>query len=157
MKWITRERPRIDRVACAWLIRRFIDPQPEFLFVPGDRVFEVAEREGATPFHVRGHGQEHAQAQKFGRTPDETGMDAIMRFYDLGADDPALVRVARIVHGADVFGSDASPESAGIRAIMNGYIDVFADDQELTRVAATVYEALYQWCRKQSPQSPSHS
>jgi hypothetical protein len=142
MKWVTRERPRIDRVACAWLIRRFVDPQPEFLFVPNDEVFEVAEREGATAFHVRGG--------KLGRTPDETGLDAMLRFYNLGEDDPALARLARIVHGADVFGSDAPPESAGIRAIMNGYVEVFSDDQELTRVAATVYEALYQWCRKQS-------
>jgi hypothetical protein len=148
MKWVTRERPRIDRVACAWAIRRFVDPEPEFLFVPNDQVFEIAEREDATPFHVRG-------ADKLGRTPDETGLDAILRVYELGRDDPALVHLARIVHGADVFGSDAPPESAGIRAIMNGYVDVFADDQELTRVAATVYEALYQWCRKQAARARS--
>jgi hypothetical protein len=142
MKWVTRERPRIDRVACAWLIRRFVDPDPEFLFVPNDQVFVVAEREGATPFHVRGGTLE--------RTRDETGFDAILRHYQLGGDDPALMHVARIVHSADVFGADAPPESAGVRAIMNGYVGAYADDQELTRVAVTVYEALYQWCLRQS-------
>jgi hypothetical protein len=140
VKWVTRERPRIDRVACAWLIRRFIDPQPEFLFVPADRVQEVAEHQDATPFHVRGAGGNLA------RSADETGFDAIVRVYDLGKDDPALVRLAGIVHGADVFGAEAPAEAAGLKAIMNGYVDVFADDQELTRVASTVYEALYQWC-----------
>jgi hypothetical protein len=129
MKWVTRERPRIDRVACAWLIKRFVDPQPEFIFVPNDQVFVVAEREDATPFHVRGG--------KLGRTPEETGFDAIMRFYELGREDPALQRLAQIVHGADVFGADAPVESAGLRAVMNGYVDVFADDQELLNVAVT--------------------
>jgi hypothetical protein len=141
MKWVTRERPRIDRVACAWLIRRFVDSQPEFIFVPTDQVHVVAEREDATPFHVRGG--------KLGRTPDETGFDAIMRFYGLGQDDPALQRLARIVHGADVFGADAPAGSAGVRAVMNGYTDAYADDHELLNVAVTVYEALYQWCRRQ--------
>jgi hypothetical protein len=141
MKWVTRERPRIDRVACAWLIRRFVDPQPEFIFVPNDQVLVVAEREDATPFHVRGG--------KLGRTPEETGFDAIMRFYELGQDDPALQRVAQIVHGADVHGADAPPESAGLRAVMNGYVDVYTDDHQVLDVAVTVYEALYQWCRRQ--------
>src|SRR3954467_8703706 len=103
MKWVTRERPRIDRVACAWLIRRFVDPEPEFLFVPNDQVEAVAEREGATIFHVRGG--------KVGRTPHETGFEALMRYYKVGADDTALQRVAQIVHGADVFGAEAPPES----------------------------------------------
>jgi hypothetical protein len=138
MKWVTRERPRIDRVACAWVIRRFVDPEPEFLFVPNDQVFGVAERDGATPFHVRGG--------KLGRTPQETGFDAILRYYNLGQDDPALVRLARIIHGADVFGAESPPESAGLRAIMNGYVGAYADDHELLRAAVTVYEALYQWC-----------
>ena len=72
-----------------------------------------------------------------------------MRFYGLGHDDPALQRLARIVHGADVVGSDAPAESAGLRAVMNGYTDAYADDHELLNVAVTVYEALYQWCRRQ--------
>jgi hypothetical protein len=140
MRWITRERPRIDRVACAWLIKRFIDPVPEFLFVPGDQVLERAEQEHATPFHVRGG--------TFGRTAGETGIDVLIRSYQLGEQDPALHQLARIVHGADVVEAGAPPESAGLRAIMNGYIDVYADDHELLGVATTVYEALYQWCRR---------
>lgn len=141
MKWVTRERPRIDRVACAWLIRRFIDEAPEFLFVPNDQVFEVAEREGAHIFHVRGG--------KFERTADETGFEALIRHFELGSDDPALQQLAAIVHGADVRTADAPPESAGVRSIMMGYVDVYADDHELTRVATTVYESLYQWLRRQ--------
>jgi hypothetical protein len=81
--------------------------------------------------------------------PDETGFDAILRHYKLGQDDPALARLASIVHGADVFGADAPPESAGLRAIMNGYVGAYSDDHELLRVAVTVYEALYQWCLAQ--------
>lgn len=141
MKWVTRERPRIDRVACAWLIRRFIDPTPEFLFVPNEQVLAVAERENATVFHVR--------AGAIGRTPEDTGFEALIRHFHLGEDDLALQRLARIVHGADVHGADAPPESAGLRAIMMGYVDVYADDHELTAAAVTVYESLYQWCRRQ--------
>lgn len=141
MKWVTRERPRIDRVACAWLIRRFIDPTPEFLFVPNEQVLAVAEQENATVFHVR--------AGAIGRTPEDTGFEALIRHFHLGEDDLALLRLARIVHGADVHGADAPPESAGLRAIMMGYVDVYADDRELTAAAVTVYEALYQWCRRQ--------
>jgi hypothetical protein len=115
--------------------------------VANDQVLAVAEREGATPFHVRGG--------KLGRTAEETGFDAILRYYKLGQDDPALAHVARIVHGADVFGADAPPESAGLRAIMNGYVGAYADDQELTTVAVTVYEALYQWCLGQAKKAPT--
>ena len=142
MKWVTRERPRIDRVACAWLIRRFIDPEAEFLFVPNNEVLAVAERENATVFHVR--------AGKIGRTPEDTGFEALMRHFYVGEDDPALQRLAAIIHGADVHGADSPPESAGLRAIMMGYVDVYADDHELTAAAVTVYESLYQWCRRQS-------
>jgi hypothetical protein len=140
MKWVTRERPRIDRVACAWLIRRFIDPEPEFLFVPNDQVAEVAEREHASSFHVRGG--------TFPRSGDETGFEALIRHYELAKDDRALERLARIVHGADVANADAPPESAGLRAIMVSYPDVFADDHELVATAVSVYESLYQWCRR---------
>jgi hypothetical protein len=141
MKWVTRERPRIDRVACAWLIRKFIDPSPEFLFVPNDQVLPVAEREGATVFHVR--------AGAIGRTPTDTGFEALMRHFKVGEDDPALQRMARIIHGADVFGSDAPPESAGLRAIMMGWVDVFTDDHAIIEAGAPAYESLYQWCRRQ--------
>jgi hypothetical protein len=141
MKWVTRERPRIDRVACAWLIRRFVDPEPEFLFVPNDQVMATAERENATIFHVRGG--------TVGRTPDDTGFEALIRHFHIGEDDLGLQRLARIVHGADVHGADAPPESAGLRAVMMGWVDVYADDHELVAAAAPVYESLYQWCRRQ--------
>ena len=142
MKWVTRERPRIDRVACAWLIRRFIDPEPEFLFVPADQVLAVAERDGALVFHVRGG--------TFERTADDTGFEALMRHYELDTDDPALQQLALIVHGADVRSADAPPESAGIRAIMMGYVDAYDDDHELLAAAVTVYEALYLWLKRQA-------
>ena len=142
MKWVTRERPRIDRVACAWLIRRFVDPDPTFLFVPGDQVQAVAEREGATPFHVRGG--------PFGRSGDETGFDVIARAHQLTDTDPALDRLAYIIRGADVALAEPAPESAGLRAVMNGFVDVYADDHELLRAATPVYEALYLWCRRQA-------
>jgi hypothetical protein len=144
MKWVTRERPRIDRVACAWLIRRFIDSDPEFLFVPNNEVLAVADRENATVFHVR--------AGSIGRTPNDTGFEALMRHFKVGEDDAALQRLARIIHGADVVGAESPPESAGLRAIMMGYVDVYTDDHELLAAAVTVYESLYQWCRRQSGQ-----
>jgi hypothetical protein len=147
MKWITRERPRIDRVACGWLIRRFLDPSPEFLFVPTDQVEAVAEREDATIFHVRGG--------KVGRTPEETGFEALIRYFNIAPEDAALQRVARIVHGADVFGADAPPESAGLRAIMLGWVDVYSDDHELIAAAAPAYESLYQWCRREASRGRS--
>src|SRR5215831_756968 len=145
MKWVTRERPRIDRVACAWLIRRFIDPAPEFLFVPNNQIEAVAQREDATIFHVGGG--------KVGRTPQETGFEALIRYFNIAPDDAALQRVARIVHGADVFGADAPPESAGLRAIMLGWVDVYADDHQILAAGIPVYESLYQWCRRQRPAS----
>jgi hypothetical protein len=132
-------------VACAWLIRRFLDPEPEFLFVPNDQVEAVAERDDATIFHVRGG--------KVGRTPQETGFEALIRYFNIAPEDAALQHVARIVHGADVFGEDAPPESAGLRAIMLSWVDVYADDHELIAVAAPAYESLYQWCRRQASRS----
>ncbi len=140
MKWVTRERPRIDRVACAWLIRRFIDKEPEFLFVPNDQVMQVAEREGGKTYHIRGG--------TFPRTADETGFEALIKHYQLSENDPALQQLARIVHGADVRNADAPPEAAGVRAIMLSYADVYADDHELLEAAVTAYEALYQWCKR---------
>jgi hypothetical protein len=129
-------------VACAWLIRRFIDAEPDFLFVPNDQVQAVAEREDAIIFHVRGG--------KVGRTPDETGFEALIRFYNVGPDDAALRRLAAIVHGADVHGAEAPAESAGLRAIMLSWVEVYADDHEILAAGVPVYESLYQWCRRQA-------
>jgi hypothetical protein len=102
----------------------------------------VAEREDATIFHVRGG--------KVGRTPEETGFEALIRYYNVAPDDAALQRVARIVHGADVFGAESPPESAGLRAIMLGWIYAYEDDHTLIAAAAPAYESLYQWCRREA-------
>src|ERR687892_42474 len=98
MKWVTRARPKVDRIACPWLIKRFVDPQAEFLFVPLGQVATVAERDGATPFDVAG--------AELGHRGDECSFDAILRKYDLDADQPALARLALIVRGADTSAHD---------------------------------------------------
>ena len=142
MQWVTRERPRIDRVACAWLIQRFVDPEPTFLFAPNDQVPVVAEREGATPFHVR--------LGPFAPSGQETGFDVIARHHGLLDKDAALAQLATIIRGADKGLPEAPPESAGLRAIMVSFVDVYADDHEVLRAATPVYEALYAWCRRQT-------
>ncbi|MBI1796810.1 MAG: chromate resistance protein [Candidatus Eisenbacteria bacterium] len=141
MKWITRERPKVDRVACPWLIRRFVDPAAEFLYVPADQVVAVARREGATPYDVPdvelGH---HGAACSF---------DAILDKYRL--DDPALRALARIVRGADTQAKDLTPESRGLEAIARGFGLVYDDDHRQLEAELPVYDALYAWCRSQVP------
>lgn len=137
MKWVTRERPKVDRVACPWLIRRFVDPEAEFLFVPADQVAETARREGATPFDVAG--------AELGHHGPECSFDAIVRKYGLSK-DPALVRLALIVRGADTGAKDLTPESRGLEAVAEGFRRVFADDHELLEREFPVYDALYAWC-----------
>src|SRR5690242_6624459 len=112
MKWITRERPQVDRIACPWLIQRFVDPDAEFLYVPGDHVSSVAEREGATAYDIAG--------ADLGHHGDECSFDAIVRRYDLTTDNPALEHLARIVRGADTAKHDLTPESRGLLAIAQG-------------------------------------
>src|SRR5919197_3952886 len=102
MKWVTRERPKVDRVACPWLIKRFVDPEAEFLYVPADQVQAVAEREGATPFDITG--------AELGHHGDECSFDAIVKKYDLARDDPGLGLLARIVRGADTSAHDLTPQ-----------------------------------------------
>ncbi|MCK6478969.1 MAG: chromate resistance protein [Planctomycetaceae bacterium] len=138
MKWVTRERPKVDRVACPWLIVRFVDPEAEFLFVQKDRVMEVAAREGATPFDVPG--------VELGHHGEECSFDAVVRKYGLGK-DPALARLARIVRGADTDMEDPPPESAGLEAIADGFRRIVLDDRELLRREFPVYDALYARCR----------
>lgn len=145
MKWVTRERPRIDRVACAWLIQRFVDPEPTFLFVPADQVAQVAAQQNATPFHVR--------LGPFSPDNQYTGFDMIARHHGLLEQDAALDRLATIIRGADKTLPESPPESAGVRAIMVSFADVYADDHELLRAATPVYEALYAWCRRQTARS----
>lgn len=140
MKWITRERVKVDRVACPWLIRKFVDPEAEFLFVPADKVLETAEREGATPFDVKG--------VELGHHGKECSFDAVLKKYGLDR-DPALVLLAKIVNGADTDNSLwQQPEAAGLEAIAEGFRHLgLADDHELLRAESIVYDALLAYCR----------
>lgn len=138
MKWVTRERPKVDRVACPWLIRRFVDPEAEFLYVPVDQVMAVAEREGAIPFDV--------PDVELGHHGVECSFDAILQKYALR--DPALARLAMIVRGADTDAKDLTPESRGLDAIAEGFRLAFADDHEQLEHEMPVYDALYAYCQQ---------
>jgi hypothetical protein len=141
MKWITREKVKVDRVACPWLIRKFIDPQAEFLFVPPEKVLEVAKREGAVPFDAKG--------VEFGHHGKECSFDALMRKYhqDRG---PALVLLARIVKGADTDNTLWNqPEAAGLNATAEGFRHLgFKDDPEIIAAESIVYDALFAYCQE---------
>ncbi len=138
MKWITRERPKIDRIACPWLIARFIDDHPEFLFVPPVDVLPVAEREGAIPYDVPGVELTHAG--------ELCSFDAFLARY--GLHDPALAQLAQIVRGADTSRLELTPQSAGLYALSLGLSRNFADDHEMLKHGLVMYDALYAWCRE---------
>lgn len=140
MRWVTRERPKTDRIACPWLIRRFIDPDADILFVPADQVLAVAATTGGYSFDAPGATYTHVgNACTF-----ETLVDA----YGLG-DDPALVRLARIVHAADITADLHTDEiGPGLLAIGVGGLDVQDDDQLLLDKGSFVYDALYAWCQR---------
>jgi hypothetical protein len=138
MKWVTRERPKIDRIACPWLIRRFIDREAEILYVPTAEVFDVAQRQSATPFDIPGVELTH--------DAELCSFDAFLLKYHL--DDPALAQLAVIVRGADTDRLDLAPQSAGLYAISLGLSAVIADDQELLRYGLILYDALYAWCAR---------
>ncbi|HEX9376288.1 MAG TPA: chromate resistance protein ChrB domain-containing protein [Actinomycetota bacterium] len=142
MKWVTRERPKTDRIACPWLIRRFIDPEAEILYVPADRVLEVAAEEGARSFDAPG--------AEFTHRDGLCSFEVLMEEFSLGgANDPAMVRLARIVHAADVAEDrDSDPLGPGLEAIGVGGLDVEADDHLLLERGEFVYDALYAWCRR---------
>ncbi len=137
MKWITRERPKIDRIACPWLIARFIDPEAEFLYVPTPQVLTQAEALGATPYDIPGVEMSHVG--------DLCSFDAFLGKYALR--DPALQQLATIVRGADTSRLDLAPQSAGLYAISLGLSAVFTEDHEMLRHGLVVYDALYAWCR----------
>ena len=137
MRWVTRERPKIDRIACPWLVARFIDQQPEFLYLPRDRVLAVAEETGAIPYDVPGVELSHVG--------DLCSFDAFLAKYRLN--DPALHLLAVIVRGADTSRLDLSPQSAGLYALSLGLSKVFSDDHEMLRHGMVMYDALYAWCR----------
>ena len=145
MKWVTRERPKIDRIACPWLVVRFIDKEPEFLYVPSDKVMEVASETGAIPYDVPDVELSHIG--------EECSFDAFLRKYKL--DDPALRQLAKIVRGADTSRHNLTPQSSGLFAISLGLSAMFADDHEMLQHGLIMYDALYAWCR--SCQGESHN
>ena len=144
MKWVTRERPKIDRIACPWLIARFIDKAPEFLYVPGDQVLAVAADTGAVPYDVAGVEMTHVG--------ELCSFDAFLKKYNLT--DPALQHVAEIVRAADTGKPDASPQAHGLLAISLGLSKNFSDDHEMLAQGMVMYDALYSWC--QSLQRETH-
>jgi hypothetical protein len=137
MKWVTRERPKIDRIACPWLIARFIDQAPEFLYVPGAEVLRVAQETGAVPYDIPGVEMTH--------DGDGCSFDTFLRKHDLH--DPALDQLAAIVRGADTSRLDLTPQSAGLYALSLGLSDIFRDDHEMLRHGMVMYDALYAWCK----------
>ena len=136
MKWITRERPKIDRIACPWLIARFIDKEPEFLFVPTADVMSVAKDTGATPFDV--HGVEYTHVG------DDCSFDTFIKKHKL--DDKGLQDMAVIVRGADTDRLDLAPQAAGLLAISLGLSHNFTNDHEMLAHGMVMYDALYSWC-----------
>ena len=138
MKWVTRARPKVDRVACPWLIKKFVDPQAEFLYVAPEQVMEIAKREGAIPFDVAN--------VELGHHGPECSFDAIIKKYKLV--DAALLRLAPVVRGADTDAKDLTPESPGLEAIAEGFRLVYRDDRELLERELPVYDALYAYCQQ---------
>ena len=143
MKWITRARPKTYRIACPWLIAKFIDPAAEIIYVPADRLLDEAERAGAISFDAPGARYTHRDGK--------CTFEVLIDDYDLAA-DPALTRLAKIVHAADIADDlDTDPAGPGLLAIGIGGLDVEADDQRLLERGRFVYDALYAWCQRQVP------
>lgn len=138
MKWVTRARPKIDRIACPWLVARFIDPAAEFLYVPADQVLKVAGETGAIPYDVPG--------VEYGHVGELCSFDAFLRIHQLT--DPALHRLAVIVRGADTGRPDLAPECAGLLAQSLGLSALYPDDHEMLRHGMAMYDAYYAWLRQ---------
>ncbi len=144
-QWVTRERPKIDRIACPWLIRRFIDPAATFIYVPADRVAAAAKETGATPYDVAG--------VEFAHEGERCSFDTFLRIF--GIADPALDHLATIVRGADTSRHDLAPQCGGLFAISLGLSANFPDDHEMLEHGMVIYDALYTWCR--SLQAETHN
>jgi len=147
MKWVTRERVKVDRVACPWLIRKFIDPEAEFLFVTREKVLEVADREGAIPFDVPG--------AELGHHGGKCSFEALVAKYEI--EEPTVQLLAKIVHGADVeqdlYGR---PEAPGLEALAEGFRYLgLKDDHEILEKEFIVYDALYAYCRQKMQEEKS--
>jgi hypothetical protein len=140
MKWITRERPHVDRVACPWRIQRFVDPSAEFLYVHADEVLAEAKRHGATPYDVTGVELGHHGA--------ECSFDAFVHTYALGG-DPAMAHMARVIRGADTADKDLTPESRGVEALLDGVREMYQpDDQRQREASRQLLDALYSYCQR---------
>ena len=137
MKWVTREKARVDRIACPWLISRFIDKEATFLFIPASQVMQVAERERATPYDVPG--------VELGHHGDHCSFDAFLDKYKLN--DPALQALALIVRGADTDARQLTPESAGLYAVATGFQAIAKDDHDNMTKQFPAYDALYAYCQ----------
>lgn len=137
MKWITRERPKIDRIACPWLIQRHVDPEAEFIYVPTDQVFARAREIGAIPYDIPGAEYSHVG--------EECTFDFIVHKH--GLTDPAVLQIADIVRGADTDRWDLAPQSAGLWAISAGLSHNYKDDQEQLAEGMKIYDALYSWAK----------
>ena len=144
-KWVTREHPKIDRIACPWLIRRFIDPNAEFIYVPKDQVLAVAQETGGIPYDIDG--------VEFTHEGECCSFDTILRIYEIK--DPALDHLATIVRGADTSRHNLSPQCGGLFAISLGLSANFPDDHEMLKHGMVMYDALYTWCR--SLQAETHN
>jgi rhodanese-related sulfurtransferase len=144
-KWVTRERPKIDRIACPWLISRFIDPNAEFVYVPTSRVIAVAKETGGTPYDIDG--------VEFTHEGERCSFDTILRIYDIKA--PPLDHLATIVRGADTSRHDLTPQCGGLFAISLGLSANYSDDHEMLKHGMVMYDALYTWCR--SLQAETHN
>jgi hypothetical protein len=142
MKWITRERPKIDRIACPWLIRRFIDKDAEFLYVPSTDVMTVAKAEAATPYDVPGVELTHEGPL--------CSFDAFIKKYKI--EDQAVLSLAEIVRAADTDTLEKSAQASGLLAITLGLSKNIGDDQEMLKVGMVIYDALYSWCQTLQPE-----
>ena len=145
MKWITRERPKIDRIACPWLVTRFIDKEPEFLYVPSGDVLRIAKETGAIPYDI--------PTVELSHVGELCSFDAFLNKYALH--DPALQQIATIVRGADTARLDLTPQSAGLYAISLGLSQSFANDHKMLSHGLVMYDALYAWCK--NCQAESHN
>ena len=142
MKWVTREKAKVDRIACPWVISRFVDKNPEFLFVPKDKVMEVAKKENAIPFDIEG-----AELFHFEHNGEEyVSFDAVIKKYKLT--DPTLLEFARIVRGADADMPDAPPESPGLEAAALGFREIAKDDHENMKLQFPFYDAMYAYVKQ---------
>jgi hypothetical protein len=139
MKWVTREHAKVDRIACAWLIKNFVDKEAEFLFVPTNTVMEVAKTQNAIPFDV--------QNVELGHHGEECSFDAIIRKYNLGEKEPALLELAKIVRGADTQKRSLTPQSEGLLAVATGFSLISKDDYDNMAKQFYVYDALLAYCK----------